>query len=98
MKELKFMLRFEQRGRGFKAQELYKDVSEALINKQVANHVVWESAQRPPLGDNGTIHVEIPYKIKNDIDPSRLTIENIKTALIGLLDKYDSYTNLQISE
>ena len=97
MKVIKFMLSFDQEGKGFAPTELYKDIHTRLINKHIATNVVWGSDLRPPLVNNDIVHVEIPYTVKNDIDPDNLTISNIKKALDDLLVNYKTYSNLLIS-
>jgi hypothetical protein len=96
MKEIKFMLHLDQKGKGFTQTELYKDIHKRLINKQIAINVVWGSGLRTPLNSNEVIHMEIPFKAKNDVAPDNLNISNIKKALEGLLDDYEEYSNLRI--
>jgi hypothetical protein len=99
LKEIKFMLRFDQKRKGFyDITELYQEVNKRLTNKQIATSVAQYGDPRRPLYDGNTLHIEVPFLVKNDIDSNILTIENIKCELKNLLDKKDLYSNFRIIE
>ncbi|MBU2701149.1 hypothetical protein Ga0466249_002263 [Sporomusaceae bacterium BoRhaA] len=102
LKKIKFMLRYDQKGRGFhiNSMELYGEVNKRLISKQIATSVEQDSDPREPLSDGDILHMEVPYLIKNDTNSSNLTIENIKTALkdIDLFDNKSLFSNVKITE
>lgn len=99
LKEIKFMLRFDKKKKGlYDAMELYQEVNKRLTSKQIATGVSQYGDLRRPLYDRNTLHIEVPFLVKNDIDSNILTIENIKCELKNLLDKKDLYSNFRIIE
>lgn len=104
MKELRFMMRFDQKGKEYIDEfEFYRQVSGILIKKQIATHVTQRGNHIAPLVDGDIVHVEMPYAVRNDIFSDNLTMEKVISALSNILDidsvnANGNYSNLQITE